>query len=181
MPAHDRLKNLYRYNVTQSSILAKDYHSFDITGRAVVWSPDVGVYLYNDEGATDDAIAFGIIQRVFVTGYKPADIKDGQNKGRTLTVVQHGLMPGIVIKSAVVAGDLLYPVHTNDDDDKGKFQKLTIPSSVIPAAAYGVDEEGAIIRANQQYVRAQFRFPFTVQAVTKGAADGDTVVARILG
>ena len=180
MAVHDRLSDLYRYNVTQTSILAKDYPDFDVTGRACEWVPDHGIYLYNDLPAGQAGIAFGIIQRVFVTGYKPADLKDGQKKGRTVTVVQHGLIPGLVAQHAIGAGRLVSPITSITAANKGKFNQLDelqAPAIAFPLVAAGQSE----LNDMKDMLYAIDKFPFIIHAVTAASGDGDTFVGRIFG
>ena len=64
---HDRLEHLYRYDITQTEILGKDYN-FELRGRGCVWVPGEGIFLHGDGPAGKTAIPFGLIQRVFATG-----------------------------------------------------------------------------------------------------------------
>ena len=125
--AKDRLQHLYRYNITQTEVLGKDYTDIDLRGRACVWVPGKGIFLPADPGIESgdvaNAVPFGVIQRVFVTGARQNKLQEYQTKGRTVTVLQHGVMPDFLARAAVTPGSLLAPFGAvnADSSDGGDF------------------------------------------------------------
>ena len=111
---HDRLEHLYRYDVTQTEILGKDY-TIELRGRGCRWVPGKGIFLPADVDVNDDSLPFGVIQRVFATGASMAGLPKNYSQGRTVTLIQKGFMPGLVAGEAFSVGRLLFPFNN------GKF------------------------------------------------------------
>ena len=105
---HDRLDHLYRYDITQTEILGKDY-SIELRGLACEWVPGKGIFVWGDTPAGDEKLPFGVIQRVFATGASMAGLPKNYNKGRTATVIHRGFMPGLVAGEAIAIGDIVTP------------------------------------------------------------------------
>lgn len=167
--AKDKLSHLYRYNVTQTEILGKDYTDRDLRGRACVWQPGSGIFLPSDADA-DVAIPFGVIQRVFVTGKDPEKpLQEYQTKGRTVTVLQHGIMPDFLAQDEVKVGELVYPYGItqftmgnagSSPEDRGMW--FPDPNVLLPVST------GQVSRA---FVDTFLRWPFITQAYTAALAE----------
>ena len=176
--AKDKLAHLYRYNVTQTEVLGKDYTDLDLRGRACVWVPGSGIFLPQDR-VGQPGLAFGVIQRVFVTGKDPEKpLQAYQTKGRTVTVLQHGIIPDFLSAGNIYQGDWVMPYGlatgtTGSDPDDIAKAGMWVKYPGLDTAPIDSGEE------TTSFCQNLWVWPFIVQAWTVGAEEGDRFTAYI--
>lgn len=171
--AKDRLQHLYRYNITQTEVLARDYTALDLRGRACVWVPGEGIYLPSDAAG----IPFGVIQRVFVTGARNDKLREFQTKGRTVTVLQHGLMPDFLAQAAIAAGQVVLPFGVGTGTTGTSAANIANRGKWLPYP--GVTGAVGDAAETLAYTLAQQQWPMVVQAYTAASGENDRFVAYI--
>ena len=126
----------------------------------------------------DNAIPFGVIQRVFVTGKDPEKpLQEYQTKGRTVTVLQHGIMPDFLSGAQIFTGSLVLPAGIATGTNGSSAEEIANRGKwvVYPGLSQTIDS-GQEARAFAQALRS---WPFFVHTYTSTRGADERFVAYI--